>query len=178
LKPPFRARDMEGLYRKVTRGYYTRIDKVYSEDLVHALTLLIRVKPSERLSCVEILDDFIIRKHMRKSKDIQVEERSILLKTIKISKNINYLTERLPKANYSPLKYKSLSKNHSSMDMPRNRSLLNRSTIKNSSNLDLSLPPIKNSKRVPVLKASMISPKKESSLISPRKEKYDTRETK
>ena len=27
LKPPFRARDMEGLYKKVTRGYFSRINK-------------------------------------------------------------------------------------------------------------------------------------------------------
>jgi len=45
LKPPFRARDMEGLYRKVTRGYYSRIDKNYSEDLSKVLRKLIKVEP-------------------------------------------------------------------------------------------------------------------------------------
>jgi NIMA (never in mitosis gene a)-related kinase 1/4/5 len=30
LKPPFRAEDMEGLYKKVIRGYYPRIPPHYS----------------------------------------------------------------------------------------------------------------------------------------------------
>jgi NIMA (never in mitosis gene a)-related kinase 1/4/5 len=30
LKPPFRANDMEGLYKKVTRGFYPRIPAEYS----------------------------------------------------------------------------------------------------------------------------------------------------
>ena len=51
LKPPFRARDMEGLYRKVTRGYYGRINKGYSEDLSKVLRCLIKVNPMDRLSC-------------------------------------------------------------------------------------------------------------------------------
>ena len=51
LKPHFRARDMEGLYRKVTRGYYTRINKTYSEDLTTILKYLIKVNPKDRLSC-------------------------------------------------------------------------------------------------------------------------------
>jgi NIMA (never in mitosis gene a)-related kinase len=33
-----------------------------------------------------------------------------LLQTIRVPKNIHYLTERLPKPNYSPLKLKKLDK--------------------------------------------------------------------
>ena len=51
LKPPFRARDMEGLYRKVTRGYYSRINKGYTEQLSKVLRCLIKVNPNDRLSC-------------------------------------------------------------------------------------------------------------------------------
>jgi NIMA (never in mitosis gene a)-related kinase len=51
LKPPFRARDMEGLYRKVTRGYYSKINKSYSDDLSKLLRYLIKVDPNERLTC-------------------------------------------------------------------------------------------------------------------------------
>ena len=42
---------MEGLYRKVTRGYYSRINKTYSEDLTTVLKYLIKVKPKDRLNC-------------------------------------------------------------------------------------------------------------------------------
>jgi len=30
LKPPFRAEDMNGLYKKVVRGYYPKIPTIYS----------------------------------------------------------------------------------------------------------------------------------------------------
>lgn len=50
LKPPFRARDMEGLYRKVTRGYYSKINKSYSEDLSKLLRYLIKVNPEDRMT--------------------------------------------------------------------------------------------------------------------------------
>ena len=33
FKPPFRADDMEGLYKKVIRGIYPKIDIIYSQDL-------------------------------------------------------------------------------------------------------------------------------------------------
>jgi hypothetical protein len=45
---------------------------------------------------------------MKKSKEIINLESSALLKTIKPVKNMNYLTERLPKPNYSPVRFKSL----------------------------------------------------------------------
>ncbi len=33
LKPPFRAKDMEGLYHKVQKGLFERIPSRYSDDL-------------------------------------------------------------------------------------------------------------------------------------------------
>lgn len=38
------------------------------------------------------------------------EKENILLNTIKVPKNIHYLTDRLPKPNYSPLKIKKIDK--------------------------------------------------------------------
>lgn len=46
---------MEGLYRKVTRGYYSKINKIYSEDLSKLLKHLIKVNPKERLTCRNIV---------------------------------------------------------------------------------------------------------------------------
>lgn len=36
---------MEGLFKKVTRGYYSRINKSYSDDLSQLLKHLIKVNP-------------------------------------------------------------------------------------------------------------------------------------
>lgn len=33
LKPPFRAMDMEGLYRKIRKGVFDRIPQKYSNEL-------------------------------------------------------------------------------------------------------------------------------------------------
>ena len=43
LKPPFRAEDMEGLYKKVIRGYYPKISSTYSQDLSNVIRALLQV---------------------------------------------------------------------------------------------------------------------------------------
>jgi len=37
LKPPFRAEDMAGLYRKVLKGVYTKIPDHFSPDLANVV---------------------------------------------------------------------------------------------------------------------------------------------
>lgn len=51
LKPPFRANDMEGLYKKVIRGKFTHIQKSYTFELHHLIDLLLQVDPAKRPSC-------------------------------------------------------------------------------------------------------------------------------
>jgi NIMA (never in mitosis gene a)-related kinase 1/4/5 len=41
LKPPFRALNMEGLYKKVVRGIYERIPAAYSQELSNMIALLL-----------------------------------------------------------------------------------------------------------------------------------------
>lgn len=64
LKPPFRANDMEGLYKKVTRGFYPRIPPEYSEELTIVLRMLLEVTPHLRSTCDRILDFPIVMKHV------------------------------------------------------------------------------------------------------------------
>ena len=45
LKLPFRARDMEDLFKKVSRGYYSRINKSYSDNLSEILKYMIQINP-------------------------------------------------------------------------------------------------------------------------------------
>jgi hypothetical protein len=44
---------------------------------------------------------------MKKTKIVESLESSSLLKTIRPVKNMNYLTEKLPKPNYLPVRYRS-----------------------------------------------------------------------
>jgi len=39
LKPPFHAKDMEGLYNKVIRGYYPKLPTHYSKDLTNIINV-------------------------------------------------------------------------------------------------------------------------------------------
>lgn len=43
LKPPFQAEDMEGLYKRVIRGYYPRISTTYSQDLHNVIRAMLQV---------------------------------------------------------------------------------------------------------------------------------------
>ena len=51
LQPPFKAEDMEGLYKKVIRGIYPRIPQQYSQDLSSMIRILLQVNPEMRPSC-------------------------------------------------------------------------------------------------------------------------------
>ncbi|EAR83720.2 plant dual-specificity MAP kinase kinase family domain protein (macronuclear) [Tetrahymena thermophila SB210] len=112
LKPPFRAEDMEGLYKKVIRGYYPRIPPHFSQDLANIIRSLLQVSPQLRPSCDKILQMPAVIKRMNDSLLTEVDEaiQNNLLNTIKIPKNLHYLTDRLPKPNYEPLKTKRIDK--------------------------------------------------------------------
>ncbi len=43
LKPPFKAEDMEGLYKKVIKGYYPKIPTNYSSELAKVIRALLQV---------------------------------------------------------------------------------------------------------------------------------------
>lgn len=48
LKPPFRAEDMDGLYKKVTKGQYSKIGNGYSDALLNVIKSMLQVNPSNR----------------------------------------------------------------------------------------------------------------------------------
>lgn len=64
LKPPFRAEDMQGLYKKVLKGVYPRIPKQFSPELSLVLKALLTVNPSKRPSWNEILEMECVSKRM------------------------------------------------------------------------------------------------------------------
>ncbi len=51
LRPPFRAPDMQSLYKKVLRGVYPRIPGTFSPDLAAAIRHLLQVSPHLRPTC-------------------------------------------------------------------------------------------------------------------------------
>lgn len=105
LKPPFRAEDMAGLYKKVLQGVYPKMPGHFSDELQQTVAVLMKVDANQRPSCNEILDLAPVRRISRDllGDNYTLEAANIenpLLSTIKVPKNLLYLTDRLPKPHY------------------------------------------------------------------------------
>ncbi|CAD8089403.1 unnamed protein product [Paramecium sonneborni] len=111
LKPPFRAEDMNGLYKKVVRGYYPKIPTIYSQDLSNIIRALLQVQPHLRPSCDKILQLSAVINRMDDKVLIEEEGAKFLLQTIRVPRVMHYLTDRLPKPNYAPIKMMRIDKN-------------------------------------------------------------------
>lgn len=66
LKPPFRAEDMQGLYKKVLRGIYPKIPSIFSNELSQIIKLMVQVAPQMRPSCDSILNMSIVKKKIER----------------------------------------------------------------------------------------------------------------
>ena len=123
LVPPFRADDMQGLYKKVIKGKYPRIPEHFSQEMATVIKFMLQTSPSYRPNCDQILGLPIIESLIKKffPEETQSlpnadtsENNEIMLKTIRLSKNIFSLTERLPKPQYrSPRVFGSMVNDHS-----------------------------------------------------------------
>ena len=103
LRPPFRAHNMEGLYKKVIEGRINRIPNKFTNDLFKIVQLLLQVNPEKRPSCAEILKNPLVSRRIEFFKNYSGEdncEDQALLKTILVPKNLMVLSDKLPKPNY------------------------------------------------------------------------------
>ena len=100
---------MQGLYKKVIKGKYPRIPDHFSQEMATVIKFMLNVSPSYRPTCDQILSLPIIESLIKKffpeetqSQDMpnihNQEGNDNMLKTIRLSKNIFSLTERLPKS--------------------------------------------------------------------------------
>lgn len=113
LVPPFRADDMNGLFKRVLKGSYPPIPSHYSMDMRQLIKTLLQVQPQTRPDTSQILDMPIVQKRIKKyfsnrdgspttQFDSQAETgitESELLKTIKLSANVFKMV--LPTAQYN-----------------------------------------------------------------------------
>jgi NIMA (never in mitosis gene a)-related kinase 1/4/5 len=107
LKPPFRAEDMEGLYTKVNQGEFKKLPSHFSVDLNNLIKSMLRVNPAQRPSADKLLTSPLIQKRLDSKLMVEPDElNETMLKTIKLPNNLHYLTDRLPGANYDPIKTK------------------------------------------------------------------------
>ena len=108
LKPPFRSENMEGLYSKVIKGNFSKIPDIFSNDIFSVVKSLIQISPECRPSCDQILKNPLVVKRIEYfsafdeglwSQDEFFDNKE-LLRTIKIPKNLLFLSNKLPKPNY------------------------------------------------------------------------------
>lgn len=95
LHPPFRAKDMNELFTKVTAGVFESPPKCYSPDLTSLISSMIRVNPKDRPSAEQLLQTPIVKlKTSQLNLTSLKDEKKLLLQTIKFPKNLKSL--RLP----------------------------------------------------------------------------------
>ena len=119
LRPPFKAENMDKLYNKVVKGQYGKISDNYSDDMKEIIKFLLKVNPKDRPSCSEILNHPLVKKRIEFfNSEFDIDDNNmdegVLLRTIRVPKNILFLTDKLPVANYS--KEKSNKKNNNNVD--------------------------------------------------------------
>lgn len=84
---------MEGLFKKVTRGFYPRIPPEYSDELNNILKMLLQITPHLRPTCDKLLELPLVQKHFdslpfgleEDKKCAQNSPKNQLLKTIKMN---------------------------------------------------------------------------------------------
>ena len=103
LHVPFRGTSIQQLYRNIIKGKYQEIPNIYSNNLKNIIKMILTLNPLKRPSAQDLLDNEII---VNKIKEIGLingenKEKAMLMKTIKIPKNISKINLELPKKQYS-----------------------------------------------------------------------------
>ena len=62
LRPPFKARDMDALYKRVCKGQYPSLPHCYSKSLNIIIQSMLQLNPAKRPSCEKLLNSNIIQK--------------------------------------------------------------------------------------------------------------------
>ena len=66
LVPPFRADDMNGLFKRVLKGQYPPIPSHYSMDMRMLIKTLLQVQPAQRPNTEQILEMPIVVTRIKK----------------------------------------------------------------------------------------------------------------
>ena len=118
LHPPFKAKNMDELYKNVLSGDIEKLPSKFSNDLYEVVLLLMKVNSNKRPNCGDILNNIYVKKRIEffnnmnnndndgNLVNVDEKEEQSLLKTIRIPKNLLFLGNQLPKPNYNKSKNK------------------------------------------------------------------------
>ena len=115
LVPPFQAKDMQDLYKKVQKGNIKRIPSHYSNDLWSVIQAMLQDSPANRPSCDQLCESNLFVYYAEKLSELKIVENDFmkqveqnrsprythpdqLLRTIQIPHDLKQLS--LPRRNY------------------------------------------------------------------------------
>jgi NIMA (never in mitosis gene a)-related kinase len=77
LKPPFKANDMDGLYKRIIAGKYPALPSNFSSDIANVIKGMLNTNPKMRPTCLTILTSESVKKRIEEyfSKDYLKNER-------------------------------------------------------------------------------------------------------
>jgi NIMA (never in mitosis gene a)-related kinase len=109
LRHPFDAKDERSLGEKVMRGHFSPIPQHYSADLTAMIRKCLQVDPSRRPTIQEIIEAPCVARRIEMMSQEEVSEdptdglkreRSMLISTIRVPRQLNQLAGRLPGSFY------------------------------------------------------------------------------
>ena len=105
LHVPFRGTSLHQLYSKIMKGIYPQLSMRYSNDLKNIIRIILNVDAQKRPSAEELLKNEIILRKIREyginiNNENKKYEKAMLIKTIKIPKNISQINKQLPQKRY------------------------------------------------------------------------------
>ena len=103
LRVPFRGTSIHQLYLNIKKGKYEEIPKIYSSELKNIIRLILCLDPEKRPSAEDLLGNNIIKQKIKEIglNNWENKETALLMKTIKIPKNIAQINLQLPQKQYS-----------------------------------------------------------------------------
>ena len=135
LIPPFQAKNMDELYKKILRGFYPQIPSRYSDDLKEIIKMLIQTEVGARPTCDELLKmplilkkGEIINKNLIELTNNNANENSKLLSTIRIPEKFSNFSRNLPNPKYyspSPSGRNSIDKKLYNFEDSKKSNILN-----------------------------------------------------
>ena len=150
LNPPFKAGNMEALYKKIIKGQYSRINSKYSRDISDVVRQLLMMDPDDRPTCGEILKfdtvleriDFFKDREGFIEEDNNSSEENKLMKSFRLTKNMRFISEQLPNPNYESPKN---SNNINNVNTNRTNNNTKNIKLNKNTNSNSSLPNINKS---------------------------------
>ena len=103
LKPPFRGTSLPNLAENIKRGVYSKIPKIYSNDLSKVIEMMLNVNPLNRPNCDQLLSkDIVVNKMKEVHADIRTNEKEkiSLIQTLKMPKKMKDINHMLPEKRY------------------------------------------------------------------------------